>query len=330
MLRRVVLFPVLLVLAAVLMPLLFISGSAEPTPEPVPDSDKPEASPMLVSLASNAETPLAVSSYGEIFQTTMAEYLPLAVGAEMPVTFEPEALKAQAVAARTYILYEAAHRKASHSEADICTDSGCCLAYCDETKLRANWGAAFNENMEKIRAAVTATDGQVMRYESEVILAAFHSSSAGKTEQGAELWGDLPYLDCVSSPETENDVPNFISTVTVAADAFREAVMALHPDARLDGERSAWIGERELDSSGRVRAVTIGGVAVTGSELRQSFGLRSTFFTLECTGEVFVFTVTGYGHGLGMSQYGANVMAKGGFTYEEILAHYYPETALRQ
>ena len=183
--------------------------------------------------------------------------------------------------------------------------------------------------MEKILSAVEATDGRVMLYDDEVILAAFHSSSAGKTEQGAELWGDIPYLDCVSSPETENDVPNFVSTVTVAAESFRETILASEPEAQLSGDPSLWLGETQLDDSGRVRFITIGSRQLSGSALRTAFGLRSTFFSISCAGEVFTFTVTGYGHGLGMSQYGANVMARKGFSYREILEHYYPGAKLR-
>ncbi|NCC66774.1 MAG: stage II sporulation protein D [Clostridia bacterium] len=325
--KHFVIATVLLTLAAIFMPLLF-SGTKAEVAVPTEDEPQPETSPQATTLTKDDETVLTVSSYGENFETTMAEYLPQVVAAEMPVSFEAEALKAQAVAARTYILYCAEHRKAAHPDADVCTDSSCCLAWLDETQLRANWGENYSENMEKINDAVTATSGQVMQYESEIILAAFHSSSAGMTETGAELWGDIPYLESVTSPETENDVPNYISTVTVTAENFRETVLAAQPDAVLSGDPSGWVTGTDTDDSGRVRTVTVGGQAVSGSDMRSGFSLRSTAFTIECTGDIFTFTVTGYGHGLGLSQYGANVLARKGFTYKEILEHYYPGAEL--
>lgn len=307
---------------------LFFSGTKAEVVSPVEDEPQPEASPQTVTLTKDDETVLNVSSYGEIFETTMAEYLPQVVAAEMPVSFEIEALKAQAVAARTYILYCSEHRKSAHPDADVCTDSACCLAWHDETQLRANWGAKYTENMEKINDAVTATSGQVMMYDSEVILAAFHSSSAGMTETGAELWSDIPYLESVTSPETDNDVPNYNTTVTVTADNFKETILAAQPAAVLDGDPSGWVTGTDTDDSGRVRTVTVGGQAVTGSVMRKGFSLRSTAFTIEYASEAFTFKVTGYGHGLGLSQYGANVLAKKGFTYKEILEHYYPGAKL--
>ena len=132
----------------------------------------------------------------------------------------------------------------------------------------------------------------------------------------------------MNSPETENDVPDYVTTVEVSKENFRETVLLLKTDAAFTEDPSAWVTETELDESGRVSTMTIGGAVLTGSELRKLFALRSTAFTLEYKDGAFLFTVTGYGHGLGMSQYGANVMARNGFDYREILAHYYPETEI--
>ena len=132
----------------------------------------------------------------------------------------------------------------------------------------------------------------------------------------------------MSSPETAEDVPNFVSTVDCTPLDFRDTLLYAHPEADFTGEESGWIGEVRLDGSGRVASAVLGGVSMKGTELRQLFGLRSTAFCLEYTGESFRFTVTGYGHGVGMSQYGANVMAREGGTYTGILAHYYPGTVL--
>ena len=138
----------------------------------------------------------------------------------------------------------------------------------------------------------------------------------------------MPYLKSVSSPETGDSVPNFISTVELSELDFRDTILYLKPEADMTGDASAWIGKTELSSSGRVASVVIGGVSFTGSELRTLFGLRSTDFELSYNDGKFTFTVHGYGHGIGMSQYGANAMAKKGADYREILAHYYPSTFL--
>ena len=271
----------------------------------------------------DADTALTVLSDGKTLKTTMADYLVGVVAAELPASFEPEALKAQAVAARTYILDRAAHPVEAHRGAAVCGDPGCCCAYWSEAEMREQWGADFRKNLRRIRRAVRETDGQTLRYEGEPIRAVFHSSSGGKTEASAALWGEVPYLVSVSSPETAADVPGFETTVTVsAADAAQALGVTLPEDA------AQWIGETRRDEAGRVETIVIGGKTLSGAEARSLFSLRSTNFTAEVLGGAIVFHVTGSGHGVGMSQYGANVMAQQGASYPEILAHYYPGTTL--
>ena len=271
----------------------------------------------------DAETVITVLTDGEPREVTMADYLPGVVAAEMPASFEPEALKAQAVAARTYILDRAAHPPDAHKSAAVCSDPACCCAYLSDEALRENWGGDYRKNLRRIRNAVRETDGQTLRYEGEPIRAVFHSSSGGKTEASAALWGEVPYLVSVSSPETAADVPGFETTVTVsAADAAQALGVTLPEDA------AQWIGETRRDEAGRVETIVIGGRTLSGAEARSLFSLRSTNFTAEVLGGALVFHVTGSGHGVGMSQYGANVMARQGAGYREILAHYYPGTAL--
>ncbi len=337
--KRIIWASILLVMAAIILPVLFLGSSAggkyitDELTESQKENASQESEQPTVSVEPYKEVPddkmtFTVLENGEVKQVTMAEYLPYALAAEVPVGFSEEALRAQAVAARTYILYCTKHENPKHPEADICTESGCCMAYADETELRGAWGDKFDEYIAIINSAVTTTDGQVLTFEENPILASFHSSSAGKTESGTELWGDVPYLKSVKSPETENDVPDYVTTVDVSKDNFRETILLLKPDAVFSDNASEWITNTELDESGRVRSMTVGGVSVSGSEMRKLFVLRSTAFKTEYTEGVFVFTVTGYGHGLGMSQYGANVMAKNGFDYKEILSHYYPQTEL--
>ena len=276
----------------------------------------------------DADISFAALSGGELVQTTMAEWLPGVVAAEMPASFEDEALRAQAVAARTYILHLMGSGKAAHPEAAVCDDPACCKAHLDRESLRGSWGGSFDSNYEKVFEAASSTDGQYLAWEGEAIEAVFHSSSAGMTEDAAEVWSARPYLVSVSSPETAGDVPDYVTSVEVSPEDFAAKLTALRPGADLSGRPAGWLGPLERDGSGRVEGVEIGGESFTGQELREAFSLRSTAFTLDCTGEAFLFTVTGYGHGVGMSQYGANVMAEGGADYREILAHYYPGTEL--
>ena len=273
-----------------------------------------------------AETVLLRLPDGGVCEMDMQEYLVGVVAAEMPAAFEPQALRAQAVAARTYALYCAEAHK--HGAAQICTDPGCCQAYAADSALRANWGADYETNLARIRAAVEATDGEYLSYGGAPVFAAFHSSSAGATEESAAIWNARPYLISVPSPETAEQVPNYQSSVRCWRLDFRDTLLRAHPECDFSGEPEGWIGETERDASGRVAAVTLGGVRIRGTELRQLFALRSTAFTLSFSGGIFTFHVTGFGHGVGMSQYGANTLAASGWDYRAILAHYYPGTVL--
>ena len=257
-------------------------------------------------------------------EMTLGEYLVGVVRAEMPASFPQEALKAQAVAARTYTLYKV-NTGGSHGDtADICTDSTCCQAYISEERARANWGDDADTYERKIEEAVTGTDGQVMLYGGQPILAVFHSSSAGQTREAGSVWqSDLPYLQPVDSPEDGESIPNYYSRAEFTAEEFREKFLAACPEADLSGNMSGWLKNAVTDSAGSVETVEVGGVTVKGSRLRSILGLRSACFQWEVQGEKLVFYVTGYGHGVGMSQYGARAMAEDGADYREILTHYY-------
>lgn len=324
--KRLLSVSVLLALAGILMPALFLQSGAV-SGQPQAASPQSSGAPAYTAQA-DAKLSFTVADGEGAQSVTMADYLPHAVAAEMPANFAPEALKAQAIAARTYILYCTAHQNPKHPQAAICKSAGCCLAYADDETLKKNWGESFETNLSAIKNAVRSTDGQVLLYDGEPILASFHSSSAGKTEDGSELWGEVPYLKSVSSPEKEAEIPDFVTTVEVSPQNFKETVLGYKPDAQFGEDPSTWAGQPELDESGRVRSLPVGGVTLTGTEVRKLFALRSTCFTLSYADGKFVFTVKGYGHGLGMSQYGANAMAKSGFSCAEILAHYYPNTKL--
>ena len=324
--KRSVLFSAAAVLLAFLLPLLLrpdlLEKPAEETPAPEPEES---VAPAPVA---DAELSLQVMTGAGVVTMSMEEYLPGAVAGEMPAAFEPEALKAQTVALRSYALYCREHRKSEHPDADVCDSPGCCAALTAREDMRQNWGARFDEYYEKICSAVRATDGQYLLWQGGSALAVFHSSSAGSTESSAALWGETPYLVSVDSPETETDVKNLVTTVEVSPEDFAASVRRLYPDAALSGEPGSWLGALTRTDGGRVQSLMIGGKEVSGTALRSLFSLRSTDFDLAYADGRFIFTVRGYGHGVGMSQYGANVMARQGESYDEILSHYYPGTEL--
>ncbi len=333
--KRIVLFSVFAVLLAfALPPLLSVPGSSAAEPRPDEPGEAPlqdaadEAADTPAELLADSAVPVAVLTDDGVAEMRMAEYLPLALAAEMPASFEPDALKAQAVALRSYVLYWQAVRKTAHPDADVCCSAACCAARADVDTLRETWGSNFDAYYEKICAAVRETDGQYLVWESEPALAVFHASSAGVTESGTALGMDKAYLVSVETPERSDTVRNLCTTVEVGAEDFRASVLSLRPEADLDGAPETWLGQTHLTDSGRVESVEIGGQTLSGLALRQLFSLRSTDFTLCRQDDCFVFSVRGYGHGLGMSQYGANLMARAGTDYVSILQCYYPGTEL--
>ena len=319
--------PVVITLLALTAVVLLVLVLAAPAPEvpvlPPPEAvwDRP-AEPEPPS-ADAQETVTLLTEEG-IVTLPLNTYLEGVVAAEMPASFEPEALKAQAVAARTYTLWKAASGTARHPRAQLCTDPGCRQAYRTPEQSAAAWGADADACAAKIAAAVAETDGLVLRYDGELIEAVFHSSSAGFTQSAVAVWGaDLPYLRSVTSGEDALTVPNYYSEAVFSADELRGLLTAAWPAVRLRGEPAEWFSDLTRSAGGSVASLNVGGVTVTGAQLRRVLGLRSASFTISCTEESVCFHVIGYGHGVGMSQYGANLLAQSGLTFREILCWYY-------
>ena len=285
--------------------------------------DETEGDP-FVSGDLDQQTTLKVLDGEQVLEMDLGTYLVGVVRAEMPASFEPEALKAQAVAARTYTLYKL-QSGGNHGEtADICTDSTCCQAYISEEAARKNWGEAADAYEEKVEQAIMLTDGQAILYGGVPILAVFHSSSAGLTRSAGQVWlNDLPYLQAVTSPENSDTIPNYYSRTEFGTEEFRAKFSAVYPQADFSGDVGVWIRDAVVDEAGSVETICVAGVTVKGSELRGILGLRSACFEWEVQDGRLVFYVTGYGHGVGLSQYGANQMAEEGSDYREILTHYY-------
>lgn len=290
-----------------------------------PAAEPEPAAPETAAVHHDRDVTLTIQDGDTTEQMTLERYLTGVVRGEMPATFEMEALRAQAAAERSYVYYQlAAGRKDAHPDADFCTDHTCCSAYLSETAAREKWGGDFAPWNTRVEQAVSDTDGQVVLYNGRPILAVFHSSSAGRTAAAGDVWsGDLPYLVSVDSPEGEETVPNYYSTVTFTAAEAKEKLLAAHPELKLSGTPDRWFGAAAENGSGRVETVSVGGTDIEGTELRRIFGLRSACFTVAADSESVTFRVTGYGHGVGMSQYGANQLAREGKTWQEILEWYY-------
>lgn len=250
-------------------------------------------------------------------------YLYGVVAGEMPASFPPEALKAQAVAARTYTLYKQTHPTSAHPQAEVCGNSTCCKAYASEKTLRARWGGEYASNAAVIRRAVDETDTQIMTYEDQPILAVFHSTSSGMTERSADVWGeDLPYLQSVKS-DGEDASPRYQATIELSAGECKEIMLKAYPAMKLSGSAKNWFKSLRRSEAGGVTSVKVGGVTLTGGQMRKLFGLNSTNFTVNATKKTVTIKTKGFGHGVGMSQYGARALALEGKTCEEILCWYY-------
>jgi len=263
---------------------------------------------------------LLLDETGRTEQIPLNDYLTSVLLAEMPVSFDEEALKAQSVVARTYTM-RAASGAGKHERASLCTDSACCQGYID-TELYLRKGGS-QEDLQKIQNLVLSTDGQVLTYEGSLIEATYFSCSGGVTEDAVAVWGtDVPYLQSVVSPGEEH-ATHYTDTVTFSAADFASKL-----GLELSGAPAQWFGAVTYTNGGGVASMTIGGKSFSGTQLRKLLDLRSTAFTVTTQEDTITIQTRGYEHRVGMSQYGADAMAAAGSTYSEILAYYYQGTEL--
>ena len=261
----------------------------------------------------------------EVIEMNKSQYLKEVVSAEMPADFEKEALKAQAVAARSYLdarisTNNPKDKENVHKGAPVCTDSTHCKAWIPEEKRRELWGSDADKNWAKISLAVEETAGEVMTYDGEIISAVFHSTSSGKTEASKDVWGgERPYLISVESPGDKHS-PKYKSEAELSLEEFKSISAQNIPGVDFSKEI---VGEILRSEAGGILEISIGGVKIKGTEFRKIFGLRSTNVNISIDESLVHFDVTGYGHGVGMSQYGANYLAAEGKSYQDILKTYY-------
>ncbi len=289
---------------------------------PTLPSSVPTQAPTEPEPTEAVEQTVSVHMDGQLREMLLEEYLLGVVLAEMPASFHEEALKAQAVACRSYAWIGNSGR-GNHKEGFVCTSAGCCQAYiCPEQYIR-NGGTW--ENVQKVSAAIDATKGEILTYEGQPVLATYFSCSGGKTESAITVFGvDYPYLQAVESPG-EEFAGVYSYTVAYTLEEFARAL-----SAELSGDPHKWIGEMTYTQGGGVNSVVIGNATYDGLTIKALLSLRSTRFTFCVTDTEIIVETQGYGHRVGMSQYGAQAMAVEGYSYHEILLHYYRGTSLAQ
>jgi len=255
-------------------------------------------------------------SKNEIIELNLEDYLIGVVAGEMPISFEEEALKAQAVVARTYAL----RRVNNNNEYDV-VDTTKNQVYLDDERLQAAWGINYEKNMAKVKKAVEETSHECIFYNDKLIDALFFSTSVGMTENSEEIFSNkLPYLRSVSSTWDENV---YQGKYTFKLEKFYELL-------KIPYNKNLNIEKTSVTSTGRVKEIKINGVLFTGQKVQQLLSLRSNYFTISKNGDNIIIETKGYGHGVGMSQYGANGMAKEGYSYREIIDHYYQDVELKK
>lgn len=261
----------------------------------------------------------------ETEEVSLDEYLYHVVSAEMPADYEMEALKAQAVVARTYTIYQIENSKGKHLGSDICDSSKCCQAWVSKEDRFANWEENVREsNWNKIVSAVDSTAGKIITYNGAPIDAFFHSNSGGTTEMPVNVWGgsDYPYLQSVQTAGEEG-YTQYSSNVSFSQIDLVNKLKEKYPEVQINFVEAESIKILEYTDSGRVRTVKFGNIQISGVEARSILGLKSANFEISIEGENIIFSVKGYGHGVGLSQTGSDSMAKGGSSYKEIIKHFY-------
>lgn len=266
------------------------------------------------------------ASTGQVLELSRREYLIGAVAAEMPVSWPDEALKAQAVAAHSYALYcrdHAAPDSIGWLTADPARRQGCLT----DPVLRSYWGTAYETNYARLAALVDEVEHTVLLCDGAPACASYFAISNGHTEASENVWGTaLPYLVSVDS-STDLAADHYEYALTLSAQQTAQQLAALGLTADLAAPEQ-WFGTPEYTAAGYVAALPVCGQRITGTALRQALGLRSTCFTVRYESGAFCFTTKGYGHGVGLSQWGAKALAEQGQNFADILAHYYPGTSL--
>ena len=330
--RKLIIYILILILFSFLIPILFTNkfGDSKQTFSKIENIDNKNENSSNINESSydykkyNTVKVLHTKT-GSVENLNLDEYLYGVVSAEMPASFEKEALKAQSIVARTYTIYKIIHNAGKHQEADICDDSGCCQAWISKEDRLNKWDEKEREsNWNKIVSAVKETKGKIITYNGEPINAFFHSNSGGSTEAPINVWGGsgYPYLQTVQT-SGEEAYTQYKSEVNMKKQELIDKIKSKYQDFSINFEEENAIQILEYTKGNRVKTIKIGNKNLSGVEVRSIFGLKSANFGVKIDGDNIIFSVIGYGHGVGMSQTGADSLAKQGKNCEEIITHFY-------
>ena len=268
----------------------------------------------------------------KIEEMDIEEYLYGVLSSEMPSTFDEEALKAQAIAARTYVIYKMENNITSgHKNADICTNSAHCQAYTSYEDLKEIKGEDWiNSDYVKVKKAVDDTKGQIITYEDKTILPLYFSTCSGKTENSEDVFStQYPYLVSVESPYDKSS-PKYSTTYSIKKSKFIKYIKNAYPKLSLSlNKLDKEVNIINRTEGGSVKIIQVGNIKISGTDLRKILNLNSSNFTINYNNDEINFNVKGYGHGVGMSQWGAEGMAKEGYKYYDILFHYFQGTDIK-
>lgn len=321
--KRIILCILIFILLCFCIPIIFTNNKIQNVAKEIAENN--EVTPNTYDYKNYQTIKLLHSATGQIEEMKLDDYLYGVVASEMPANFELEALKAQAVVARTYTIYKIVNDNSKHEGANICDNSTCCQAWITKEDRMAKWDEPLREsNWNKIIEAVNSTQGKIITYGGAPINAFFHSNSGGTTETTANVWGGTgyPYLQSVET-SGEDAYSQYNSEVTLTKQTFIDKIKEKHTEFEIDFNLEDCIKILEYTEGNRVKKVKIGNLELSGVEVRTILGLKSANFIVTIEGENIKFKVTGYGHGVGMSQTGADSMAKSGSNYEEIIKHFY-------
>lgn len=308
---------ILVMFAAAIFGLPMLCGGWQGLSSPVSE-ETPAVFPDTVSVYMNGT--------GGIVTVSAEEYIEGCIAAQIPINYELEALKAQAAAAATYAMRLMTDLRDSGKlpeGADISDDPQLCQPYYSPEKRTEEYGADYEKFREKVQTAAQFGKSHVLTKDGEPIYAVYHSVSAGRTCPSEYIWGiSIDYLKAVDSPH-DTEFINYECVNEMRSEEARLALIQYDPDIEIPADPAKWFTEFRTNEDGYVISVNIGKNTFSGGDIWRIFRLRSTAFTVTCTDGIFTFTTRGYGHGAGLSQYGANEMARSGKTAEQILAHYY-------
>ena len=319
--HRLALWAALLVLAGAAPFLALLPGGGQTVPKAPAMTARPSPAATTAPIPAAAQT---VTVYDEALGKerllSVEAFMAGAAACEMPPDWPDAALQAQMVASRSY---------AQAQSQPMTVNSAQCSGWTEESVLKLRWGDDFEAAYARLQALAAQVSGAVLLYDGAPAAACYHAASCGHTEASQNVWlTALPYLQGVDSP-WDRTAPDFEVTVEYTAPQLSDAVASL-TGAVPQGDAAGWLGDTVWDAAGYVQSITIAGQTLTGSEVRGALGLRSACFSMAWDGAVFTVTTRGYGHGVGLSQYGAKAMAEGGSSWREILAYYFPGTQLHE